>query len=76
MNKFKCRHDWEIAEGYRQSRLTENSSILHCKKCGVALTASEAAQIELWKHTVGIQKWLSIGAFMISVIALIVSLNQ
>lgn len=46
---------------------------MHCRKCEVTLTVQEVTQMELWKYTVGIQKWLSIGAFFISIAALVVS---
>lgn len=49
------------------------SSILKCKKCGLVLTAHEAAEIELWKNTVGIQKWLSIGAVLIALTSLLIT---
>ena len=71
---FNCKHDWEFTRGYRKHpEFGELSSVLHCKKCGVNLTASQAAQVELWKNTVGIQKWLAIGAFVIAVASLVVS---
>lgn len=71
--KFNCDHDWEFAADYRRHHTGEFSSVLRCKKCGINLSAGEAAQIALWKNTVGIQKWLSIGAFLISVASLVVS---
>lgn len=74
MSRFKCRHDWEIERGYAAHRAVgELSTLVTCTKCGVTMTASEAAQLGLWKHTVGIQKWLSIGAFTIAIASLLVS---
>jgi hypothetical protein len=73
MNKFKCKHDWDFARDFLEIRGVEKSSILQCKKCRIVLTANEAAEIELWKNTVGIQRWLSIGAFLIALASLVVA---
>lgn len=37
------------------------------------MSAHEVVEIELWKHTVGIQKWLSIGAVLIALASLVIS---
>lgn len=74
MSKFNCKHDWEIVKEYHIGRNGEESSVVHCQKCGVDITINEAMQIELWKHTTGILKRLSIGGFVISIVALIISL--
>lgn len=74
MKKFKCSHDWEIySDADRVSRETHLTSILFCKKCKIRMSATEVAQIELWKYTTGIQKWISIAAIVISICALFVS---
>ena len=73
MNRFKCKHNWEIARDYQRTRQGELSSVLRCKKCKVNMAANEVADMELWKHTVGVQKWLSIGAFLIAIASLIIS---
>lgn len=73
MNRFKCKHDWEIAADYTRTRGGETSSVLHCKKCGVNMTAHEVAELGLWRHTVGVQKWLSIGAILIALASLVIS---
>lgn len=73
MNKFNCKHDWEIVKDYHISSHGEESSVVCCKKCHVNITINEAMQIGLWKHTVGFQKWLAISAIIISVISLVIS---
>jgi len=70
MSKFKCKHDWEINTDYSAIKGEERSSVLKCK---VYMTANEVAKMELWKHTTGIQKWLSIGAILIAFTSLIIS---
>lgn len=66
----KCSHNWKIGSSYNH-RL--GVSILECKKCGIYMTASEVSQFELWKHATGTQKWLSIGALIVSIIALTIT---
>lgn len=73
MSKFKCKHDWEISRDYSETKGVERSSILHCKICKVNLTAQEAMGIELWRNTVGVQKWLSVGAFVIASASFVIS---
>lgn len=70
MSKFKCNHNWIIGSNYN-SRL--GASILECRKCGTYMTVNEASQMELWKHAVGFQKWLTIMAISISIASLIIS---
>jgi len=38
------------------------------------MSVREVAELELWKHVVGIQKWLSIGAILIAAFSLLISL--
>ena len=73
MKKFKCKHDWEIERDYFEKQGKDMPCLLKCKKCRVVMSANEAAEMELWKHTTGILKWLSIGAFLISIASLVVS---
>lgn len=74
-DRFDCKHKWRIVSDYRERTGTGAlPSVLNCKKCGVNLSAHEAAEIALWKNTIGVQKWISIGSFVISVGALIVSI--
>lgn len=73
MKKFNCKHDWEIEKGINFGRSWETPSVLACKKCGVHMTVNEVSQLGLWKYTIGTQKWLSIGAIIISIGALVVS---
>lgn len=70
MEKFKCNHKWQVGQSYN-ARM--GVSILKCEKCGIYMTVNEASQMELWRHTVGIQKWLSILAIFVSVTALVIS---
>jgi hypothetical protein len=73
MKKFNCKHDWEISKEYHIGHNGEESSVVHCEKCGIDITINEAIQIELWKHTTGFQKWLAIIAIFISVASLVIS---
>ena len=74
MARFKCKHDWEIISDYSRKGTIEWSSVLKCRKCLVCMSVREVAELELWKHVVGIQKWLSIGAILIAAFSLLISL--
>ena len=73
MGRFNCKHDWEVDRDYSVIKGVEMSSLFKCKKCKVVLTAHEATELELWKNTVGIQKWLSVGAFLIALASLVIT---
>lgn len=74
MNKFNCKHKWAVATDYRERReVGALPTILSCNKCGINMSAHEAAEVALWKNTVGVQKWISIGAFLIALASLVIS---
>ena len=74
--QFKCRHNWKIERDYLEHKDGYKPTILKCEKCGVVLTAHEAAEIELWKNTTGFQRWIAIVALLLSTVSLsVVFLN-
>lgn len=74
MNQIKHKHDWQVLTSAQYTNSGKDyPAVFECKGCNLKLHASDAIQFELWKHTTSWQKWLSIVAIIISVLALLKS---
>lgn len=66
-DQIKCEHDWQIIT-YDQQK---GPGVAECKKCGLWLHHSNRLQLEMNKHILGFQKWMTIVAIIISIISLV-----
>ena len=48
-------------------------AVFKCSKCKLIMTASEALQLSALKHLLGFQRWISVIALILSVIAIGIS---
>ncbi len=75
MNQITHKHNWRVLVGAQHNNNSGDNdpAVFKCDGCGLVLHASDAVQLELWKHTIGWQKWLTIVAIVISIGSLIIS---
>ena len=73
MIKNDCDHEWKKM----------NNGKYTCSKCNEWILSSEVLQLEavknqtiLIKHQLGFQKWLSVLAFIISIVAVIIAATK
>ena len=70
----QCKHKWRISYPACIEGKNVIPAFFECEKCGVEMTSSEVIQMETLKHLVGFQKWLSILAFIVSIVAIFVAI--
>jgi len=68
--QYNCKHTWKMKfiEG------TAQEGISACHKCNLLLTNSNRLQLEMNRHNLGLQKKLQILTFVISIMALLISI--
>ena len=72
MIEDECNHKWRQFKNASK----DIPAKYECKNCKSWLTASDVYQLETLKHIRGFEKWLSLFAFIISVIALVVAIMK
>ena len=71
MIKNKCKHEWRQFTNSKTTNNGDTSAKFECTECKQWLNASEVFQLEILENLTGFQKWLSIIATVISIIALV-----
>ncbi len=72
INKI-CKHKWIIKRRSGISNGNVIPALFECEKCKIKMHSSEVVQFETLNHLTGFQKWLSIIAIIISIMALVIS---
>lgn len=70
MIKNYCRHEWEKHTNVKAGGIP---STYLCKKCNSIMTAAEVFQLEALENLTGFQRWLSILALVVSIVAVIIA---
>ncbi len=68
-DQINCKHEWQVLTPDKR----EGPGVAVCKKCNLWLYHSNRLQLEMNRHIMGFQKWISIIAIITSIIALLVS---
>lgn len=81
MIKNDCTHKWRPSSSvYRSADFGIAPATFICENCSIEMTVAEVLQLEalenqtkLARHELGFQKWLSALAFIVSLIAVLIT---